>query len=69
MTGRVRLTREQRQEVIIDAACRLTARLGSVYAFNRADLANECVPKTSRETTKLCFRDMDDLRAIVLARA
>ena len=63
MPKRVRMSPEGRREVILRAAVSLTREAnGCLDSWTRQDVANKCVPPTSRETVKHYFL-MPELRA------
>lgn len=67
MNSPSRLTPDERREVIVAAACRLTTTRGDVYAWTRQDVADECETPTSIDTVKHYFT-MPDLRETVRQR-
>lgn len=62
-TSRVRLTPDQRREIIVQAALRLT-RDRSTLGWTRADVAAACEVPTSADTVKEYFT-MHELREAV----
>ena len=67
MPKRVRMSPDDRREVIIKAAIALTREAdGCMDSWSRQDVANKCMPPTSPETVKHYFL-MPDLRAAVRA--
>ena len=67
MPKRVRMSPDDRREVIIKAAIALTREAdGCLDSWSRQDVANKCVPPTSLETVKRYYL-MPDLRAAVRA--
>ena len=67
MPKRVRMSPDDRREVIIKAAIALTREAdGCLDSWSRQDVASKCVPPTSPETVKHYFL-MPDLRASVRA--
>ena len=67
MPKRVRMSPDDRREVIIKAAIALTREAdGCLDSWSRQDVANKCMPPTSPETVKHYFL-MPDLRAAVRA--
>ena len=67
MPKRVRMSPDDRREVIIKAAIALTREAdGCLDSWSRQDVACKCVPQTSQETVKHYF-SMPDLRDTVRA--
>lgn len=67
-TSRVRLAPDQRREIIVQAALRLTRdRHGSTLGWTRADVAAACEVPTSADTVKEYFT-MSELREAVEER-
>ena len=66
MPKRVRMSPDDRREVIIKAAIALTRDSGCIDSWSRQDVACKCVPQTSQETVKHYF-SMPDLRDTVRA--
>ena len=66
MPKRVRMSPDDRREVIIKAAIALTRETACIDSWSRQDVANKCVPQTSPETVKHYFL-MPDLRDTVRA--
>ena len=66
MPKRVRMSPDDRREVIIKAAIALTREAGCIDSWSRQDVANKCVPPTSPETVKHYF-SQPDLRETVRA--
>jgi len=67
MPKRVRMSPDDRREVIIKAAIALTREAdGCLDSWSRQDVANKCAPPTSPETVKHYFL-MPDLRETVRA--
>jgi len=67
MPKRVRMSPDDRREVIIKAAIALTREAdGCLDSWSRQDVACKCVPPTSQETVKHYF-SMPDLRDTVRA--
>ena len=67
MPKRVRMSPDDRREVIIKAAIALTREAdGCLDSWSRQDVACKCVPQTSQETVKHYF-SMPDLRETVRA--
>ena len=66
MATRVRMSPDDRREVILRAAVALTHDMGCIDSWTRKDVANKCVPPTSPETVKHYYL-MPDLRAAVRA--
>ena len=67
MPKRVRMSPDDRREVIIKAAIALTREAdGCMDSWSRQDVACKCVPQTSQETVKHYF-SMPDLRETVRA--
>jgi len=65
MPKRVRMSPDDRREVIIKAAIALTREAdGCMDSWSRQDVACKCVPQTSQETVKHYF-SMPDLRETV----
>ena len=65
MSKRVRMSPDDRREVIIKAAIALTREAdGCMDSWSRQDVACKCVPQTSQETVKHYF-SMPDLRETV----
>ena len=65
--NRLRLTPDERREIIIRAALRLTAERGSACAWTRQDVAEACEIPTTSDTVKHYFT-MPELRDVVTAR-
>lgn len=65
--NRVRLTPDERREIIVQAAMCLTETHGSLYAWSRQDVATACEITTTSDTVKHYFT-MPDLREAVAAR-
>jgi len=64
MPKRVRMSPDDRREVIIKAAIALTRDAECLHSWSRQDVANKCVPPTSPETVKHYF-SQPDLRETV----
>jgi DNA-binding transcriptional regulator YbjK len=65
--NRLRLTPDERRELIIQAAVRLTRDRDSLYAWSRQDVAEACEIPTTSDTVKHYFT-MPELRAVVSER-
>ena len=59
MPKRVRMSPDDRREVIIKAAIALTRDAECLHSWSRQDVANKCVPPTSPETVKHYFSQPD----------
>ena len=67
MSTRVRMSPEERREVILKAAIALTREAdGCVFSWKQVDVANKCTAQTSPETVKRYFSQIA-LRAAVRA--
>jgi hypothetical protein len=64
MMKRVRMSPDDRRDVILKAAFALTRVSGSVNSWSRQDVAHACTPPTSPETVKHYYL-MPDLRDAV----
>jgi len=68
MSTRVRMSQEERREVILTAAIALTREAdGCVFSLTQRAVANKCAPQTGPDTVKRYFT-MVELRAAVRAR-
>jgi DNA-binding transcriptional regulator YbjK len=65
--NRLRLTPDERREIIVQAAVRLTQERASLYAWSRQDVADACEIPTTSDTVKHYFT-MPDLREAVAGR-
>lgn len=65
--NRLRLPAEERREIIVKAAVKLTEERGNLFAWTRQDVADACEVPTNVETVKHYY-SMDDLRGAVASR-